>query len=377
MRLTDDVVRKEVIRQGYVPFRKKYAIGYKDKVLFKDKEGYKYSVRWENFLRSKNYQIVSPTNIFSIDNIKLYITKNDLPVELLSDTYRTALSKLLFKDKNGHRFEISWVGLGKNRYLMCEKCMLVQKGKDERVPEEIIKSLFEENGYFLPHYKNGTNSLKQFCIDGEGFKGEISYRNLRMGKRWERFSTANSYSIENICHYLKTNKIDLTLLSTIYNGSRNKLKFKCSCGDLFHTTLDSLQFKEVSRCPKCSRKQSVIEYKTEILLKELNIKYKKEYIFKDCGQATKGSRLRFDFYLCEQNKIIEVDGKQHFEPVGFGGVDANKALQIFKKQKMNDEIKNNYCLCNNIPLLRIPYTDYTNESYKEKINEFTRVDVAN
>ena len=64
MRLTDDEVRKEVVRQGYVPFRKKYAIGYKDKVLFKDKGGYKYSVRWENFLRSKNYQIVSPTNIF-------------------------------------------------------------------------------------------------------------------------------------------------------------------------------------------------------------------------------------------------------------------------------------------------------------------------
>ena len=37
MRLTDDEVRKEVVRQGYVPFRKKYAIGYKDKVLFKDK----------------------------------------------------------------------------------------------------------------------------------------------------------------------------------------------------------------------------------------------------------------------------------------------------------------------------------------------------
>ena len=89
-----------------------------------------------------------------------------MPVELLSDTYRTALSKLLFKDKNGHRFEISWVGLSKNRYLMCEKCMLVQKGKDERVPKEIIKSLFEENGIFIfPPLNNNLDKAVRYVSD--------------------------------------------------------------------------------------------------------------------------------------------------------------------------------------------------------------------
>ena len=377
MKLTDKGIRKEIFKQGYVPFDDEYDIGYKDKVLFKDSHGYKYSVAWENFLRSKNYQIVSPTNKFTIENIKLYITKNKLPVELLSTTYLNATSKLVFRDKNGHDFEISWVGLCKNRYLMCESCMKIQKGKDERLPDEVVKKLFEENGYALPNYKNETITFKHFCVDSEGFKGEINYNNLRFGKKWERFSKLNPYTIDNIHHYLKINEIDLALLSTTYKGSHSKLNFKCSCGDVFSTSLDSLQFKETIRCQKCSRKQSLIEYKTEIFLKELNIKYKKEHIFKDCGKKTRGSRLRFDFYLYEQNKVIEVDGKQHFEPVAFGNLDSDQAVEVFKKQKINDKTKNDYCLNNNIPILRIPYTYYQDETYKDKINEFTRVSVAN
>jgi hypothetical protein len=49
---------------------------------------------------------------------------------------------------------------------------------------------------------------------------------------------------------------------------------------------------------------------------------------------------------------IEFDGKQHFEPIKrFGGEDA------FIKTKINDNIKDDFCLLEGIRLIRIKYTD--------------------
>ena len=70
--------------------------------------------------------------------------------------------------------------------------------------------------------------------------------------------------------------------------------------------------------------------------------------------------LPFDFYLPELNICIEFDGKQHYTPIKFFGGDDN-----YKKQKIRDNIKNEYCIKNNIKLFRIKY----DENIEEKINE--------
>ncbi len=87
---------------------------------------------------------------------------------------------------------------------------------------------------------------------------------------------------------------------------------------------------------------------------ENNIIFQKEYSFSDC--KSKNNRvLRFDFAIFDKDnkliKLIEFDGEQHFKPIKyFGGED------YFEYIKENDTIKNNYCINNNIELLRIPYT---------------------
>ena len=50
---------------------------------------------------------------------------------------------------------------------------------------------------------------------------------------------------------------------------------------------------------------------------------------------------------------IEYDGIQHFEPKDFFGGE-----ESFSKLKEHDSIKSNYCMENNIRLLRIPYFQY-------------------
>jgi very-short-patch-repair endonuclease len=101
-------------------------------------------------------------------------------------------------------------------------------------------------------------------------------------------------------------------------------------------------------CPIC--KESKGEKFITQLLDNNNIVYTKQKRYNDCkgGNGKYSKKLPFDFYLLDNNILIEYDGRQHFQPV-YGEEQLNK-------QKQLDNIKNQYCEKNNIKLIRIPYT---------------------
>ncbi|MHC4236792.1 MAG: hypothetical protein ACYSSM_00775 [Planctomycetota bacterium] len=92
------------------------------------------------------------------------------------------------------------------------------------------------------------------------------------------------------------------------------------------------------------------------VLDKMEIKY--EY---NSSYMVKGKKpLRWDFIITgyEKRLFIEYDGKQHFEPVTFGGISQDKAQKAFKRQQRYDNIKNTFCSDNDHPLLRIPYKKF-------------------
>ncbi len=118
-------------------------------------------------------------------------------------------------------------------------------------------------------------------------------------------------------------------------------------------------------CPICNSSKG--ELKTKNSLDKLNIKYCEQKRFSDCKNK---AILPFDFYLPELNIAIEYDGIQHFKEVEFFG-----GKEAFLKCKQNDIIKNEYCLSNNIKLIRINYNEYNiiddiiNEIIKKELYE--------
>ena len=87
-----------------------------------------------------------------------------------------------------------------------------------------------------------------------------------------------------------------------------------------------------------------------------------------------GNKLRFDFkVLLNDDKfvLIEFDGEQHFKPVNFGNKTPQETLDDFKKIRTHDRIKNDYCIDNAIPLLRIKYDQVL--LIGVMINEFIRL----
>lgn len=96
---------------------------------------------------------------------------------------------------------------------------------------------------------------------------------------------------------------------------------------------------------------SSLEREANIFFKSHNIKYYPQYKFDDCVDR---KLLPFDFAFVINEKIncLELDGRQHFEPVEYFG-----GNNTFEKQKLHDAIKDNYCNKNGINLFRIRYDE--------------------
>ena len=102
----------------------------------------------------------------------------------------------------------------------------------------------------------------------------------------------------------------------------------------------------------CWKKISKGVFFIEDILQKNKKNYIKEKTFDSCLSPL-GNFLKFDFYV-DNRYLIEFDGEQHFLPEKFNS--SVDGIGKLAKQQEYDIIKNNWCLENNIPLIRIPYT---------------------
>ena len=131
-------------------------------------------------------------------------------------------------------------------------------------------------------------------------------------------------------------------------------KCRCACGNIKDYPSKTLVTGDAVSCGLCECK-SKGELKIQELLETNNIAFSREYKNSTCKDKRV---LPFDFAIFENNKLlylIEFDGKQHF--YAENGWNDEEKLRITQK---HDNIKNQWCKENNIPLIRIPYTHYDN-----------------
>lgn len=124
------------------------------------------------------------------------------------------------------------------------------------------------------------------------------------------------------------------------------LKIKCGlCGNIFTTSFSNYVYFHVDRCPVCTKKESKGERIIREFLDKNNLTFDQEKRFEDCKDKRS---LPFDFYLEDINTCIEFDGPHHYNPI-------YNDLKHFEDTQRHDNIKNKYCIDNNIKLIRIPY----------------------
>lgn len=135
-------------------------------------------------------------------------------------------------------------------------------------------------------------------------------------------------------------------INVAYGSSCTNYWWKCSkCSNTWKTTVNSRTWG--SGCPHCNSSQ--LEKSCAAILKDLNIDFEQFKTFPDCKDK---SYLFYDFFLPNKNALIELDGKQHFDP--------NSLLNNFdfSTTRRHDIIKNDYPLSKKINLLRISFSQH-------------------
>jgi very-short-patch-repair endonuclease len=126
-----------------------------------------------------------------------------------------------------------------------------------------------------------------------------------------------------------------------YKNKRIRVKIKCENHGIF----EQLPYVHLNgaNCPRC--KSSAMEIYLRKKLLKLNINFIQNMRFDNCRNK---QTLPFDFYLPEQNVLIECDGIQHHKSIEYFGGE-----ERYQYQKINDSIKSNFCLEQNIKLIRV------------------------
>ena len=127
----------------------------------------------------------------------------------------------------------------------------------------------------------------------------------------------------------------------------------CECGSEVDISSKNLTY---GASQSCGCAYSLGEWYIKTVLDKYGILYKKEYSIN-----VKEQRLRFDFAIFDNNKIVrlvEFDGPHH-KMTSTAIYSENKC----KKIQDNDKIKNAWAKENNIPLIRIPYSQRDKITY--------------
>lgn len=125
---------------------------------------------------------------------------------------------------------------------------------------------------------------------------------------------------------------------------------KCDCGNTITTSSKCLR---EGKTKSCGCLLSLGEENISTLLTQNNILYRNQY-----GVMIDGKWYRYDFAIfdehCNLQRLIEFDGIQHYKDTQLHW---GKTTTVTKER---DKIKNNYARQNDIPLVRIPYTERDN-----------------
>lgn len=215
---------------------------------------------------------------------------------------------------------------------------------------------------------NGRSHVAWLCECKCGTQIVVRGDNLRNGhttscgcKNREIIATAGKNRLNNL-----KGKTFGRLIVKKDSGKRDKSggvlwECECSCGNITYVSTSNLT-RPTGATISCGCAKSKGEEKIIFLLIQLQIPFITQKRFENCIFPDTNRQLVFDFYLPEYNILIEYDGEQHFHKV-------RNDRYGYENLIARDNYKNQWCKDNNIPLIRIPYTDYDNlnEEYMRAI----------
>lgn len=268
------------------------------------------------------------------------------------DAYVNARTKLRVKHNNcGNVYKVK-----PNNFLngsRCPYCYGTSKKTDTQFKQE-VKNLVGNEYTFLDSYVDAKTKLKvkhNTC----GNIYEVQPNTFLSAKRRcpYCFGTNKKTTAEfdaEVCDLVGN---EYTFLDS-YSGAKTKIKVKHNiCGNIYE--VQPTNFIQGYRCPYCSSSKG--EDIINKILKLLGTSYECQKTFDDLSDKT---NLSYDFFIPDQNILIEYQGIQHYQSVDHFGGEAR-----FELQQKHDKMKDDYAKSHHYNLITVPYTEDTFSKIKK------------
>lgn len=246
------------------------------------------------------------------------------------------------------------------------------KSRKKLTLQSFIEKAHSVHNFYYDYSRVSFNSSRDnvliICPQHGAFKQRVSHHLYGSGcpqcalqKKQQTFAMGKEQFISKANEIHGNDMYDYSLVD--YKNNITKVKIICNkCGLIFEQTPQ----KHIQRshgCPYCRASHG--ENWIKKFFSENNIMFEYQKRFSDLQYK---SSLSYDFYVPSHNLLIEYNGKQHYEPVRFGGVAQEVAEFNYKEQLKKDSLKKNYAFKNGYRLLSISYKDNLEQILKKEFN---------
>ena len=285
---------------------------------------------------------------YTIEDLKKYAIQKK--GKCLSNNYERSDHKYLWKCENKlHKeFKAQWSSI--NRGGWCRDCWF----EELRIPFSKIQEKVKQFGGTLItkeyEYVNSKSKLNYLCEFGHTCTKDWDRLNRARIKKdgtksdWcSECSGRKPYTINEIRIIAKDRCGEL--LSTSYNGSKGKLKWKCAAGHEFSLNLHNLLQGQWCKACNSSIGENLTRFYLEYILQVNFEKLEPEWL-----KMNKNS-LELDGYNEESKVAFEYQGVQHkrFDPHHFH----RNGIKDFYQQQTRDAFKREKCKEKQIDLIEI------------------------
>lgn len=280
---------------------------------------------------------------------------------VILEPYVNVRTKVLARHVCGYEWKANTASLMKGHG--CPNCAKNQKRTTNQFKKEVSLLVGDEYEILGEYLNKDTNILIKHNECGLEFK--MTPHSFLGGQRcpndrYIKSSFKNTIPFEEIAILMKNKtKGEYEIVGNFTATSHKADIIHRKCNRVFRNKPTRIINGGIG-CPNCykSKGEDVVEQ----YLIENNFDYKKQYKIAECKNKR---ALPFDFAIFDQGVLqflVEYDGIQHFKPK-FG-------KKAFESIQINDGIKNEFCLNNHIPLIRIKYNRSENpKTFKERIYE--------
>ena len=248
---------------------------------------------------------------------------------------------------------------------------------------EYVKGFFEEQGCELldEEYINSRAKMRYKCSCGD--ISTTRFKDFKRGSKCkkcgiEKSSEGNKLLYKDVKQYFKDH--GCKLLEKEYIDNRTKMKYICSCGNI--STIKFSEFKEGHRCRKCSgcekytlkyMKQFFLNRNCELLETEYKAVTEKMKFKCSCGNISQITFISFKrgcfCFKCGNLRRIE---KRKFSFKYVDNYYEEQGCKLLEKEYINCRVKMRYrCKCGEIECVSFSYFQTVSECSKCRVKNYS------